>query len=125
LREHNCIRLRFPSGVTLPWRFRRKGKLFEVGVEGSVIVNDPRMAVSLAADAVGVTLTIEPYVAPLLAQRKLVTILDGWTPRPDAYYLYYPSRKQNPAALQALVDFLKANLKASGSTAKRGHSSRP
>jgi DNA-binding transcriptional LysR family regulator len=124
LREHNCIRLRFPSGAMLPWRFRRKGKRFEVGVEGSVIVNDPRMAVSLVADAVGVTLTIEPYVAPLLAQRRLVTILDGWAPRADAYYLYYPSRKQNPAALQALVDFLKGNLKASGGTAKRSHSTK-
>jgi DNA-binding transcriptional LysR family regulator len=120
LHDHNCIHLRFPSGAMLPWRFRRKGERVEVGVEGSVIVNDPRMGVSLAADGVGVVYTIVPYVAPLLAQEKLVTILDGWMPQPDAYYLYYPSRKQNPAALEALVDFIKRKLKASGAGPRRG-----
>jgi DNA-binding transcriptional LysR family regulator len=38
--------------------------------------------------------------------------LAQWMPPPsDGFFLYYPSRRQNPAALQALIDFLRKNLK--------------
>ena len=114
LREHNCIRFRFPSGAMVPWRFEKKGKRIEVAVEGTAIVNDPGMGMQLAAEGNGLFYLLEDYAAPFLAQRKLVAILEDWIPRPDAYFLYYPSRKQNPAALQAFIDFLKANLKESG-----------
>jgi DNA-binding transcriptional LysR family regulator len=111
LREHNCIRFRFPSGAMVPWRFEKKGKQIEVAVEGTAIINDPGMGMRLAAEGIGLFYQLEDYAAPLLAQRKVVAILEDWIPPPDAYFLYYPSRKQNPAALQAFIDFLKANLK--------------
>ncbi|HEX3483453.1 MAG TPA: LysR family transcriptional regulator [Micropepsaceae bacterium] len=110
LREHNCIRFRFPSGL-FPWRFEKKGKRIEVAVEGSVITNDPVMGVRLAADGAGLFYVLDVYAHPLLDQGKLVTVLDDWLPPPDAFYLYYPSRRQNPAALQVLIEFLKANLR--------------
>jgi hypothetical protein len=40
-------------------------------------------------------------------------------PPTDGFFLYYPSRRQNPAPLQALVDFLRENLKAGGPWEKR------
>ncbi len=119
LREHNCIRFRFPSGAIVPWRFEKKGKRVEVTVDGSAIVNDPNMGMRLAAEGIGAFYHMDAYVAPLLAQRKLVTLLDDWMPPPDAFFLYYPSRKQNPAALQVFVDFLKENLKARGALLAR------
>ena len=128
LREHNCIRFRFPSGAMIPWRFEKKGKRIEVAVEGTAIVNDPGMGMQLAAEGIGLFYLLEDYAAPFLAQRKLVAILEDWIPPPDAYFLYYPSRKQNPAALQAFIDFLKANLKesraASGTSSLGTHSRR-
>ena len=114
LREHNCIRFRFPSGATAPWRFEKKGKRMEVAVDGSAIVNDPTLGLRLATEGIGIFYQLEEYVTPLLQQRKLVALLEDWMPPPDAFFLYYPSRKQNPAALQVLIDFLKDNLKTSG-----------
>jgi DNA-binding transcriptional LysR family regulator len=119
LRDHDCIRFRFPGAGMMPWRFEKKGKRLEVAVEGSLIINDPRLGVSVAADDGGVFYTAELYAAELIAERKLVAVLEDWVPPPDAFYLYYPSRKQNPAALQALIEFLKANLRDGGATNNR------
>jgi DNA-binding transcriptional LysR family regulator len=122
LRAHNCIRLSFPNGAIFPWAFQKKGKRMEVAVEGSAILDDPVLAMRLAADGIGVLYLLESYLAPYLAAGKLVPILEDWMPPPDAYYLYYPSRRQNPAALQVLIDFFKANLKTSDSrTQKSSH----
>jgi DNA-binding transcriptional LysR family regulator len=114
LRDHNCIRFRFPSTGIMPWRFEKKGKRVEVAVDGSIITSDPRLGVSVAADGGGIFYTAQFYAEELVAQRKLISILEDWAPPPDAFYLYYPSRRQNPAALQALIEFLKANLRDGG-----------
>jgi DNA-binding transcriptional LysR family regulator len=37
----------------------------------------------------------------------------------DSFYLYYPSRRQNPAALHAFVEFLKGKLKTDGARSER------
>jgi DNA-binding transcriptional LysR family regulator len=111
LRDHNCIRMRFGSGLLMPWRFERKGKRLEVAVEGSVITSDPRLGTQLAVDGQGIFYTATLYTQPFSAERKLVPILQDWLPPADAFYLYYPSRRQNPAALQVLVEFLKANAR--------------
>ncbi len=114
LRAHDCIRFRFPSGVLVPWRFEKKGKRLEVAVDGPAIVNDPHLAVRLALDGAGMLYMLESFATPWLAQGKLVEVLEDWSLPSEDYFLYYPSRRQNPAGLQALIDFLKANLKKSG-----------
>src|SRR5262249_55219581 len=111
LSKHNCIRFRFPSGDIVPWRFKGKGSTYEVAVEGSAIVNDEQFALKLALDGVGILYHADFYIAPLVAQKKLVPLFANALPVEDAFYLYYPSRRQNPAALQALIDFLKAEFK--------------
>ena len=119
LREHNCIRMRFGSGAIMPWRFEKKGKRLEVAVEGSVITNDPRLGTDLAINGQGIFYTAMMFAQPFIAERKLVPLLREWCPPPDAFYLYYPSRRQNPAALQALIEFLKANLRSADARPER------
>jgi DNA-binding transcriptional LysR family regulator len=118
LRDHNCIRMRFPGG-TMPWRYERKGKRLDVAVDGSVATNDPRLATQLAAAGQGIFYTEKMYAEPFIAERKLVVLLPDWVAPTDAFYVYYPSRRQNPAALQALVDFLKANVRSSDPSPER------
>jgi DNA-binding transcriptional LysR family regulator len=114
LQAHNCIRVRFPSGTFSPWFFIVEGKIVEFDVEGSVIANAPEILIRAALDGVGIFYGGEDYVAPMMAAGRLVTLLEAWMPPPsDGFFLYYPSRRQNPAALQALIEFLRADLKAS------------
>jgi len=47
------------------------------------------------------------HVADHLARGELVRVLEDWCPPFDGYYLYYPSRRHQPPALQALIEALR------------------
>jgi DNA-binding transcriptional LysR family regulator len=114
LQGHNCIRQRFASGAIHRWIFEKRGKSLEVVVKGSLIVSDGDLAVRAAVDGVGIAHLPASSVDALIAQGKLVLLLEDWAPRSVGFFLYYPSRRQTPAALQALIDFLKAQVRNGG-----------
>jgi DNA-binding transcriptional LysR family regulator len=112
LKMHNCIRFRFPSGVIVPWQFEKKGKQVEVAVEGRLTVNDAELAIRGALDGVGILYTAFGYAAPEIKTGRLVPVLEDWRARSAAIFLYYPSRRQLTAPLQAFITFLRENLRA-------------
>jgi DNA-binding transcriptional LysR family regulator len=119
LHGHNCIRLRLPAGDFIPWQFVVDGKAAECDVEGSVIVNDPELVVSAALEGIGVAYIVEEYVAAMIQDGRLVSLLeDSAVPAANGFFLFYPSRRQNPAALQALIEFVRANQRANAGAAK-------
>jgi DNA-binding transcriptional LysR family regulator len=109
LAAHNCIRLRFSSGVIAPWQFARNGGQVEVAVEGRLTVNDPELAVKAALDGVGVLYTAFGYVAPEIRAGRLLPLLEDWRTPATAIFLYYPGRRQVPVPLQAFIGFLREN----------------
>lgn len=112
LAAHNCIRIRLPSGAYFSWRFQIKGKAIEVAVDGTLMVNDAGLALRAACDGVGLLQVPLDYAVPLLADGRLVAVLEGWAAAPFAgFFLYYSSRRQLRAPLQALVDFLRKAVK--------------
>ena len=50
---------------------------------------------------------LEAHAAPHLASGALVRVLEDWCPPFAGYFLYYPSRRQQPAALSALIETLR------------------
>jgi DNA-binding transcriptional LysR family regulator len=114
LAKHNAILFRLPSGGYLPWRFEENGKNFEVIPEGSLSVNDPSVAVRAALDGVGLLYITWDYLREAIAAGTLVQVLEDWEPHDHSeFFLYYPSRRHVPAPLQALVNFMRDNLKRS------------
>ncbi len=107
LQGHNCIRGRFPSGAIQQWRFEKAGRTVEVAVGGSLILNDADLLLRAAIDGVGLIYAVSDYVAAPLADGRLVAVLEDWMPRPANFFLYYPTRRQVPATLQAFIDFLR------------------
>ena len=117
LHAHNCIRLRFPSGAFSPWRFAIGGEVVEIEVEGSLVANEAGLS---ALGGAGVLYVLEEFAAPMIATGQLVPLLEAWKPPPsEGFFLYYPSKRQNLASLRALIDFLRANLKAKTASAER------
>lgn len=117
LLRHNAIRFRLPGGGFIPWRFEENGKSFEVAPEGSLVVNEPEMAVRAAVDGVGVLYAARQYVDEAMTAGRLMPMLEAWVPtETDGFFLYYPSRRHVPAPLQALINFLRNNLKNGNST---------
>jgi DNA-binding transcriptional LysR family regulator len=125
LRAHNCIRIRLPSGAILPWRFEKDGRAFEVAVDGSLTVNEPELALRAALEGAGVLYLPVDYAAPMAAKGRLVTLLEDWMPRMSGFCLFYPSRRQNPAALQAFIDFLRAHVRTGAARSEDDRAPRP
>ena len=59
------------------------------------------------AYGVGMTFLMEEHAAPYLATGQLLRVLEDWCEPFPGYFLYYPSRRQQPAALSALIDALR------------------
>ena len=60
-----------------------------------------------ALDGMGLTFSFEEYVAPQIAAGALVRVLEDWCAPFPGYFLYYPSRRQQPPALSALIETLR------------------
>ena len=78
-----------------------------MGVEGPLVTDDVQLLIRAAIDGVGLTFLIEEQAAPYLANGQLMRVLEDWCEPFAGYFLYYPSRRQQPAALTALIDTLR------------------
>ena len=107
LPNHRCINLRGGSVRPYRWEFEKDGEAVVVDVSGPLIVDDADLMIRAAIDGLGLTFSFEEYVAPQIASGALVRVLDDWCPPFAGYFLYYPSRRQQSAALSALVDTLR------------------
>ena len=108
LTAHRCLRYRMGgSGPVYRWEFEKRGKPVTVSVAGPLTVNDAEFMIRAALDGVGLAYTLEDYVAEHVARGELVRVLEDWCPPFDGYFLYYPSRRHQPPALQALVEALR------------------
>jgi DNA-binding transcriptional LysR family regulator len=116
LQDHNCVRHRFASGAMSRWIFEKRGKSREVTVSGSLITSDGDLAIRAALDGVAIARVPAHAVEVALASKRLIPLLEGWAPRSVGFYLYYPSRRQIPAALRAFIDTVKTPSRSSGAS---------
>jgi DNA-binding transcriptional LysR family regulator len=108
LARHTCIQYRARAdGDVFPWSFKRDGKSRNVIVDGRVMVNDPDLAVRAAVDGLGIAYTLEALAEPFLRSGQLVRVLEDWSPSIEGLFLCYPSHRQVPAALRALIDMIR------------------
>jgi DNA-binding transcriptional LysR family regulator len=107
LTAHRCINYRMGAGAVYRWEFEKRGKPVTVSVSGPLIVDDVELVVRAALDGLGLAFLFEEPAAPHIARGEFVRVLEDWCPPFAGFFLYYPSRRQQPAALQALVDVLR------------------
>ena len=108
LRNLPCIRYRFASGALYRWEFERGGSQIEVEVDGPLTLSEQDVMVDCALAGAGLAYVFEGQVEALLAEGRLIRVLEDWCPYSPGFFLYSPSRRQLPAALRAFVDFTKA-----------------
>ncbi len=113
LRTHDCIRHRSQwDGAIHPWDFQRgNDKKVEIAVQGRLIVNDLYLALRAALAGAGIAYLSHNMTAPYRADGRLLPVLAAWCVALSGVYIYYPSRRQIPAPLQAFINFArKADL---------------
>jgi DNA-binding transcriptional LysR family regulator len=105
--RHRCINFRHGSAGVYRWEFEKGRKSLSVAVNGPLIVDDLELVISAALDGVGLAYMSEEHGAEHLASGALVKVLEDWCQPYPGFFLYYPSRRNQPAALAALINTLR------------------
>ena len=107
LLSHKCINFRHGSEGLYRWEFDKGKKSLSVAVNGPLIVDDVETMVRAALDGVGLAFISDERVEPQLKSGELIRVLEDWCQPFPGFFLYYPSRRQQPAALAALITTLR------------------
>ena len=108
LRHHACVNYLQPTDQTpYRWEFEKDDRRLEASVEGQLVVSDPELAVTAVVDGLGLGYFFEGLVDPLIADGRLNSVLEDWTPPFAGFHIYYPSRRQMAPALRGWLDFMR------------------
>ena len=105
--HHHCINFRHGSAGLYRWEFEKGRKSLSVAVSGPLIVDDLELIIRGAVEGVGLAFVADQEIASELADGRLVRVLQDWCQPYPGFFIYYPSRRQQTAALSALVSILR------------------
>lgn len=106
LKDHACIGFRFSNGL-YRWEFEKGRKVLTVSPRGPASFDDPDLVIQAVLNGVGIGTALEETLEGLIAKGRLTQVLRDWCPVFPGYFLYYPSRRNQPAALAALIKTLR------------------
>ena len=106
LKDHSCIGFRFSNSL-YRWEFEKGRKALTVSPQGPASFDDPDLVIQAVLDGVGIGTAMEDTLAEMIAKGRLIQVLRDWCPSFPGYFLYYPSRRNQPAALAALIAALR------------------
>jgi DNA-binding transcriptional LysR family regulator len=106
LNDHPCIGFRVKGGP-YRWEFEKGRQAVTVSAQGPLLVDDSDLVLQAVLHGVGLGMALETNVAERIAKRRLVQVLADWCPLFPGFFLYYPSRRNQPAALSALIQTLR------------------
>lgn len=109
--NHTCINFCLPSsGGFYAWEFEEEGREIKIRVDGQLAFNNIFDALDATLDGFGLAYIPEEIILPYVQQKRLVRVLQKWSPYWDGFYLYYPSRRQSSPAFAALVQALRHHM---------------
>lgn len=108
LKDHACIGFRFNHGL-YRWEFEKGRKVLTVSPQGPVSFDDPDLVIQAVLDGLGIGTAMEHTLKEPIAKGRLQQVLRDWCPTFPGYFLYYPSRRHQPAALAALINTLRTS----------------
>jgi DNA-binding transcriptional LysR family regulator len=106
LKDHSCIGFRFSNGL-YRWEFEKGRKALTVSPQGPASFDDPALVIQAVLQGVGIGTAVEETLKGMISEGRLIQVLKDWCPPFQGYFLYYPSRRNQPAALAALIDTLR------------------
>jgi DNA-binding transcriptional LysR family regulator len=109
LKDHACIGFRFSSGI-YRWEFEKGRKAITVNPQGPASFDDSDLVIQAVLNGVGIGTAMEEPLAEMIATGRLIQVLKEWCPTFPGYFLYYPSRRNQPAALAALINTLRLSV---------------
>ena len=109
LGDHRCIRYRLPtSGRLRPWEFRSGRRTLQLDIASPMQLNDGDALVHAALAGAGIVQAPSYMVEEALANGELVELLAEYRRPPMPISVVYPSQRQVPLRVRALIDALVA-----------------
>jgi DNA-binding transcriptional LysR family regulator len=112
LLNQRCISFRHGADEIYRWELEKDEESVNVGVSGSLILDDEDLSVRAALDGAGLAMVSEEKVAVHISSGALKRVMKDWCQPFPGFFLYYPSRRHQPAALAALIETLRLEGKA-------------
>lgn len=103
LYRFRCIRARLPNNALFRWKFERDGEALQIDVQGSITLDELSLVRIAARNGIGLGYVMEADVRDDIVAGRLVRVLEDWTPSLAPLALYYPGRKNPPAAFTAFI----------------------
>jgi len=113
LARHRTILHRQNDDAYGVWRFTREGETVSVKVNGGLSSNDGDIVLGWALDGHGISIRSEWDLAKYLESGRLKVVLPDFLLPPADLFVYYPSRRNQPARMRAFIDFLVEHFRAS------------
>lgn len=108
LHQHNCVRFRGSgTGAIYKWEFEIDGRPVEYEVQGGLTISDTLFGLDAALEGVGLAYTFEQLAEPHIRAKRLKRVLTEFAPTFPGFYLYYPSRHDQPTKLKALIEYVR------------------
>ena len=95
------------SGTANRWRLIRGGREVRVRMEGQLLLNTIDLIIDAAIDGHGLAYLPYDQVERAIKEKKLIRVLDKFTPDLPGYHLYYPHRRHAGSAFSLFIDRLK------------------
>lgn len=107
LKRHKCIGIRMGTGRIFHWELGNGENEIVITADWAVISNETVMSIELAQNGAGIAYCLEGRVKEQIAAGSLIEVLPDWSSMGPGFHLYYPSRRQLPEALRALVRMIQ------------------
>lgn len=107
LRRHACIGTRLPGGGLYRWEFQRGADIIAIDPPGQLILDSSNLMIAAAVAGAGIVWSSVWGMAEQLADGRLVTLLDAWSPELPGLCLYYPRHRHVSAGMKAFLEVLQ------------------
>ena len=112
LLAHDCIRIRLPNGAMFRWQFEAEGQPLHLEVDGPLILDESSVAWMAVLEGTGIGFFMESDVRADIEAGLMVPLLQEWMPALAPICLYYPSRRNPPAAVRVFIDLARERSRA-------------
>jgi DNA-binding transcriptional LysR family regulator len=104
LLAHRCINFRHRGESLYKWELEKGDEAVAIAVSGSLILDDEDLVLQAAVDGAGLAIVDAQRSAAHVEAGSLIEVLQDWLAPFPGFFLYYPHRTRQPAALTAVIE---------------------
>ncbi|BCZ84779.1 LysR family transcriptional regulator [Paraburkholderia terrae] len=105
--HHRCVNyFSARTGKMFDWYFKQDGEQVQVSLSSHVALSDSCAYTAAGLAGLGIVQMADFLMAPMLADGRLVPILDTWTNEPLPIYMVYPQNRHLQAKVGVFVEWI-------------------